>query len=337
MSTIINSGCDEGAGRSKSADVLGRLDTDRGSEATATAVPEPRAVTQLATEVTSKAVAESSAPLSFAPPRNMSRGQEFDHLEPLLRRYAALPSTDPARGCLREQLVTAYLPLAQRIARRYAQRGEPLEDLTQVGYLALIKAIDRYQPGVGHHFLGFAVPTITGEIRRHFRDKTWVIRVPRPIQELRQSIAKVIDQLSTELRRAPRPSEIAHRLGVTTEDVLETLQAAQSYRPDSLDEVLRPTGDSEPRGDLLGHVDNGFEVATDAHAVAPHLAALPERERHILYLRFYEDLSQTEIARRVGLSQMHVSRLLSQTLTQLRDAVDGPGAEGAEVSPTAPA
>jgi RNA polymerase sigma-B factor len=176
---------------------------------------------------------------------------------------------------------------------------------------------------MGHHFLGFAIPTITGEIRRHFRDRTWVIRPPRRIQELRQSINNMVDQLSTELCRAPRPSEIAQRLGVTTEDVLETLQAVQSYRPDSLDEVLRPSDDSEPRGGFLGHVDNGFEVTTNAHSVAPHLAALPERERHILYLRFYEDLSQTEIARRVGLSQMHVSRLLSQTLIQLREAVDG--------------
>jgi RNA polymerase sigma-B factor len=311
-------------------DILGRPDTDRGAEATA--VPAPRATTQAA----SKATEDSSAPLSFAPPRNVDRGQEFDHLEPILQRYATLPSTDPARVALRERLVTAYLPLAQRIARRYTQRGEPLEDLTQVAYLALIKAIDRYQPNVGHHFLGFAVPTITGEIRRHFRDKTWMIRVPRPIQELRQSIASMVDQLSTELRRAPRPSEIAHRLGVTTEDVLETLQASQSYRPDSLDEVLSPTGDSETRGDLLGHIDNGFEVAANAHSVAPHLAALPERERHLLYLRFYEDLSQTEIARRVGLSQMHISRLLSRTLTQLRDAVDGSGAEGAGVSATGP-
>jgi RNA polymerase sigma-B factor len=271
-------------------------------------LPEPRATT-------TRDPAEVEA-------ANPGRGNEFDHLEPLLHRYAALPATDPARAGLREHLLTEYLPLAQHIAQRYAQRGEPLEDLTQVGYLALIKALDRYQPGLGHHFLGFAVPTITGEIRRHFRDKTWVIRVPRRIQELRQSIAKVIDELSYDLLRAPRPSEIAQRLGVSTDEVLETLQAAQSYRPDSLDVVLGPERDSDSLGDHLGYADGGFEVVTNAHAVAPHLAALPARERSILHMRFYQDMSQTDIARRIGVSQMHVSRLLSQTLAQLREAVD---------------
>lgn len=257
----------------------------------------------------------------------------YEHLEPLLRRYATLAPTDPARRALREQLVTGYLPVAHHIARRYNHRGEPLDDLIQVASLGLVNAVDRYEADRGHNFLGYAVPTITGEIRRHFRDKTWTMRVPRHLQELHLSINKVVDELSHQLQRAPRPSEIAKRLDATTDEVLEALQAAQSYRPDSLDELLTPTSESAALGDLLGDTDGRFEHFTDAHSLAPHLAALPPRERAILYMRFFENKTQTEIAQRIGVSQMQVSRLLSKILTELRDAVEEPATDRAESAP----
>jgi RNA polymerase sigma-B factor len=260
-----------------------------------------------------------------APPRRAterSGDNAYEHLEPLLRRYASLEPTDPARRELRDQLVTGYLPVAQHIARRYSQRGEPLDDLVQVASLGLVNAVDRYEPDRGHNFLGYAVPTITGEVRRHFRDKTWSMRVPRYLQELHLSVNKAVDELSHQLQRAPRPSEIASRLNVTTDEVLEALQVAQSYRPDSLDEMLSPDTESTALGDLLGDTDKRLDQLTDAHSLAPHLLELPARERAILYMRFFENKTQTEIAQRIGVSQMQVSRLLAKVLADLRGAVD---------------
>jgi RNA polymerase sigma-B factor len=248
--------------------------------------------------------------------------REYAHLEPALARYAALAPTHPGRPRLREQLVTGYLPVARHIAQRYSQRGEPLEDLIQVASLALIGAVDRYESERGHHFLAFAIPTITGEIRRHFRDKTWAMRVPRRLQELNLSINKVIDELSQQLNRAPRPSEIAHCLNATTDEVVDALQAAQSYRLESLDQPQATNSKFGTVGDLLGKPDSRLDLACDAHAVAPHLAALAERERTILHLRFFEQKTQAEIAQHIGVSQMQVSRLLSQILTRLREAVN---------------
>jgi RNA polymerase sigma-B factor len=258
-----------------------------------------------------------------APALEQSGDRGYEHLEPVLRRYASLAATDPARAVLREELVTGYLPIAQHIARRYSHRGEPLDDLVQVASVGLVNAVDRYDPERGHSFLGYAVPTITGEIRRHFRDKTWAMRVPRHLQELHLSVNRVVDELSHQLRRAPRPSEIAQRLNVSTEEILEALRAAQSYRPDSLDELLTPDAESTALGDLLGDTDGRLDQFTDAHSLAPHLARLPERERVILYMRFFENKTQTEIAQRIGVSQMQVSRLLAKTLAELREAVGG--------------
>nr|WP_051342861.1 SigB/SigF/SigG family RNA polymerase sigma factor [Pseudonocardia spinosispora] len=232
-----------------------------------------------------------------------------------------MSSEDPARADLREQVVTGYLPVARHIAQRYAHRGEPIEDLTQIASLALVNAVDRFEPGRGHNFLGYAIPTITGEVRRHFRDKTWSMRVPRRLQELHLSVNKAVSELSHELQRAPRPSEIATRLNLSTNEVLDALQVAQSYRADSLDELLSSSTDSASLGDLLGDTDARFERFTEAHSLAPHLSALPARERTILAMRFFDEMTQTQIAEHIGISQMHVSRLLAKTLAHLREAV----------------
>lgn len=223
--------------------------------------------------------------------------------------------------------MTGYLPVARHIARRYAGRGEPLEDLEQVACLGLLNCIQRYQPGLGHHFLGFAVPTITGEIRRHFRDKTWAMRVPRRLKDLHIAVGNAVRELSCQLNRAPRPSDIATHLAITTEEVLEALEASQSYHPASLDERLTAEPLSATVGDRLGGPEPAYERFTLSHTLAPHLAALPARERNIVIMRFFDDMTQTQIAAKVGLSQMHVSRLLTRTLTQLRGALNDNTAE----------
>lgn len=247
---------------------------------------------------------------------------EYEHLEPLLRKFAAMAPDAPDRDDIRDRIITGYLPVARNIANRYARRGEPLPDLVQVASIGLIKAVDRFEPDQGHNFLSFAVPTITGEIRRHFRDRTWSMRVPRRLKELHVAVSTAVDELSSDLNRAPRPGEIAARLNLSVDEVLEALQASQSYRAFSLEETLPSESASTTLGDLLGRPEPHFDRFTDSHALAPHLAALAPRERDILIMRFYEDMTQTQIAEQIGISQMHVSRLLSATLGRLREAVD---------------
>lgn len=244
---------------------------------------------------------------------------EYEYLVPLLAELATLAGDDPRREGLRERLVAGYRPLAYNLARRYAHRGESLEDLGQVALLGLVQAIDHFQPERGTGFLAYAVPTIRGELRRHFRDRGWAMRVPRRIKDLHVSVHAVVGELSQELGRAPRPGEIAGRLDVPVEQVVECLDAGRAYRCDSLDKTLgEDSGDDQKLGDLLGAEDPGLELVEDTQALRPMLAELPARERRILMLRFYANLTQTQIAQRIGLSQMHVSRLLSQTLGQLR-------------------
>jgi RNA polymerase sigma-B factor len=271
------------------------------------AVPAPRAG------------ADSTKAPSIAGPG--SGDDEYQYLYPLLGEYAASTPGDPRRAELRERLITGYLPVARHIAWRYAQRGEPLEDLMQVASLGLINAIDRFEPGHGRGFLPFAVPTIAGEVRRHFRDKAWSMRMPRRLKDLNVSINHVAIELSQDLGRAPRPSEIAARLDASTEQVLDALDAAQAYRADSLDEMSTAEPGSSTYGDMFGEPDREFDKFTDSYSLAPHLNALPARERAILLMRFYDEMTQSQIAERVGLSQMHVSRLLTKTLARLRDAL----------------
>jgi RNA polymerase sigma-B factor len=253
-------------------------------------------------------------------PRRTAPGS-YDRLEPVLVEFAGTDADDPCRASLREQLVTELLPLARNIAARYARRGEPVDDLVQVACVGLLYAIERYQPQRGHHFLSFAIPTITGEIRRHFRDKTWAMHVSRNVKDYRGKVGKAVEELATQLRRAPRPSEIAARVDMRIEEVLEVLQASHAYQVGSLDTLLSENGPANglSRGTRLGHPDPAMELFTDSHALKPALDRLPERQRRILVMRFYQDLTQTQIGIELGISQMHVSRLLSATLAQLRE------------------
>jgi RNA polymerase sigma-B factor len=226
----------------------------------------------------------------------------------------------------REALVERFLPLARQLARRYQRGGEQLDDLVQVASLGLLKAIDRFDPARETAFSSFAVPTILGEIKRHFRDKGWAVRVPRDLQELSVKVDRVADEMARELGRAPTPAEIAERTGSSLEQVLEAREASGAYRAVSLD---RPRTDDEDDGDsyadAVGADDPGYRVAEAAATVDRLMRVLTDREREVLRLRFEEDLTQSEIGTRVGVSQMHVSRLIRQSIARLRDEAELPG------------
>nr|WP_222131665.1 RNA polymerase sigma factor SigF [Pseudonocardia sp. C8] len=240
----------------------------------------------------------------------------------MLEEYAGLDPDDPRRDELRDQLVTGYLPVAQHIARRFSHRGEPLDDLVQVATLGLINAIDRFDPGKGGEFFSFAVPTIAGEVRRHFRDQSWSMRVPRRLKDLHVSINGAVSELSQTLGRAPRPSELAEHLDLPVTEVLEGLEAAEAYRSSSLDEMLSSEEGSATVGELVGDADAELDRVDYRESLRPLLAELAPRERTIVMLRFFGNRTQTQIAAEVGISQMHVSRLLSQTLSRLRNRLD---------------
>ncbi|GAA4884244.1 MULTISPECIES: RNA polymerase sigma factor SigF [Saccharopolyspora] len=258
-----------------------------------------------------------------------SRNERYDELAPLFVEYAELSADDSRRGELREKLVTEHLPVAEHIARRFSHRGESQEDLTQVATLGLINAVDRFDPGRGVDFLSYAVPTIMGEVRRHFRDTGWAVRMPRRLQELHLSVSSAIARLSQELGRAPTPSELARHLGISTDDVYRGLEAGNAYRSASLDELLTDT-DEIPLGDAIGEDDSELAEVENREMVRPLLDELPERERRILVMRFFRGMTQTQIAEQVGISQMHVSRLLARTLSWLRDRLDQDAAAKAD-------
>jgi RNA polymerase sigma-B factor len=220
----------------------------------------------------------------------------------------------------REALVQRFLPLARQLARRYQRGGEALDDLIQVASLGLLKAIDRFDPTRETAFSSFAVPTILGELKRHFRDKGWSVRVPRDLQELTVRLEPTSEALSRELGRVPTLAELSKRLDVTVEQVLEAREAAGAYRAVSLD---RPRDDDDESGEGIGAAfgveDAGFSEAEDAATVAHLMRVLSEREREVLRLRFAEDLTQAEIGIRIGVSQMHVSRIIRQAIGRLRE------------------
>jgi len=222
----------------------------------------------------------------------------------------------------RDKLIEDHMPLARRLASRYRHSGESFEDLVQVACLGLIKAVDRYDASAGP-FTRFAVPTITGELKRHFRDKGWSMRVPRDLQERTMSVGNAVDHLATELGRSPKPRDVAQFTGLRLDAVLEAMDAASAYSPMSLDSPQ--PGSEEDGGDhtlvqTLGGEDPNFGLAEWRPTIAPAVRGLPPREQEILRLRFGEDLTQTEIADRIGISQMHVSRLLRRSLAQLTQA-----------------
>ncbi|MDG4824277.1 SigB/SigF/SigG family RNA polymerase sigma factor [Asanoa sp. WMMD1127] len=241
-----------------------------------------------------------------------------DSATELLTALAAMPAGHPSRAALRDRTIEAWLPLANHLAHRYSGRGEPTDDLLQTAAVGLIKAVDKFDPTRGVDFAGYAIPTIIGELKRHFRDRTWDIRVPRRLQELRLAISEANSSLLQSLGRSPTVADIAAHLKLTEEEVLEGLEGARAYNAVSLS---TPTGDSErgtELGDLLGSEDTSFELAELRVALGPALATLDEREQKILTLRFYGNLTQSQIADQIGVSQMHVSRLLARALTKLR-------------------
>jgi len=239
-----------------------------------------------------------------------------------LFRLARLPAGDhETRAQLREVLVRANLPLVEHLARRFANRGEPLDDLTQVGTIGLLKAIDRFSPERGVEFSTYATPTIVGEIKRHFRDRGWSIRVPRRLQEMRLSLATATAELTQELGRSPTVAELAGWLDTTQDSVLEGLESANAYATVSLDAHDNHDDESSSMMDTLGEIDTELGNVEYRAALRPLLAQLDPRDRHILVLRFFHGYTQSQIAAEIGTSQMHVSRLLSRTLARLRIAL----------------
>ncbi|WP_205629172.1 RNA polymerase sigma factor SigF [Jiangella muralis] len=238
----------------------------------------------------------------------------------LLQLLAGLDADDPARGEIRNRLTTLHLPLAEHLARRFAGRGEPYEDLVQVATIGLIKAIDRYDPGRGAEFSTYATPTILGEIKRWFRDKGWAIRVPRRLQELRLSISTATTDLLQQLGRSPTIAELAQATRTTEDEVLEALETASAYSTVSLDSP-EPGENAPSTIETIGKDDEALEGVENRETLARMLEGLPDRERRIIVLRFFRGMTQSQIAGEIGISQMHVSRLLARTLIQLRESM----------------
>jgi RNA polymerase sigma-B factor len=239
----------------------------------------------------------------------------------LLRDLAGLSVDDPRRGQLRGRAIEAWLPLARHLAQRFHGRGEPLDDLVQIATIGLIKAIDRYDPEYGNDFAAYAVPTIVGEIKRHFRDRTWDIRVPRRLQELKLDINEATATLAQHLGRSPTIADIATHLQRSEDEILEGLEGARAYSAISLQTLVGAGIDGTELGDLFGHDDPDLALAEFRASLGPALNCLTPREQHIIILRFFGNLTQTQIADRVGISQMHVSRLLTRTLSTLREGL----------------
>ena len=229
--------------------------------------------------------------------------------------FAALQRGEPNA---RERLVERFLPLARKLARRYHRGDEPLDDLVQVASLGLLKAIDRFEPGRGLAFSSFAVPTITGEVRRHFRDQTWSVRVPRGLQELTLDVDKAVTRLTTDSGRAPTVAELAETLGRTDEEILEALQARGAYRTTSLETPYGDDEDGATLGESMGEVDGGYDRAEERATLGRLLGRLSDRDREIIRMRFEEDMTQAQIAEVVGVSQMQVSRLIRQAIERMR-------------------
>ena len=227
---------------------------------------------------------------------------------------------DPA---LREELAKLHLPLVEYLAKRFKDRGEPLDDLVQVGSVGLLKAIDRFDLERGVEFSTYATPTIVGELKRYFRDKGWAVRVPRRLQELSLRLNKVVAQLTQDLGRSPTVPEIAKFAGLSEDEVLEALESGQAYSTTSLDAPSGEDDDAPLRLDRIGEEDLRIDNLEYFASLAPLIEKLPEREKTILYLRFFKGMTQSTIAERVGISQMHVSRLLTRILEFLREGMEG--------------
>jgi RNA polymerase sigma-B factor len=261
-------------------------------------------------EVTEEADAEESSAPS-ATERDVATPELFAEFQ---------RTRDPA---LREKLIMAHMNLVRYLARKFANRGEPLEDLIQVGTIGLINAIDRFEPDRGVRFATYATPTIVGEIRRYFRDRGWALKVPRRLQELSLAVTKATDELTQDLNRAPTIREIAERLGVSEDEALEAMELGELYQLPSLDSALGEDGDDSRTvlSDYVGEIDSEMERFERRNRLTQAVRELPPRERQIIELRFFQSLSQTEVARRMKISQMHVSRLQHRAIERLRQLV----------------
>jgi RNA polymerase sigma-B factor len=247
---------------------------------------------------------------------------EYADVLDMFRLLREIPEGTPKFRRQRDSIVERCLPLADHIARRFDGRGEARDDLVQVARVGLVNAVIRFDVDAGSDFVSFAVPTIMGEVRRHFRDNSWSVKVPRRLKELHLRLGAATAELSQRLGRAPTPSELAADLEMDRDEVVEGLIAGSSYNTLSIDGGGGGTEEAPAIADTLGDVDVSLERIENREALRPLLASLPERERTVLLLRFFESMTQTQIAERVGISQMHVSRLLAKSLTRLRDQLE---------------
>ncbi|WP_189268772.1 RNA polymerase sigma factor SigF [Streptomyces fuscichromogenes] len=251
-------------------------------------------------------------------PQERSQPQDRSGARALFVELRGLKEGSAEYAELRNRLVRMHLPLVEHLARRFRNRGEPLDDLTQVATIGLIKSVDRFDPDRGVEFSTYATPTVVGEIKRHFRDKGWAVRVPRRLQELRLALTTATAELSQQHGRSPTVHELAEKLAISEEEVLEGLESANAYSTLSLD--VPDTDDESPAvADTLGAEDEALEGVEYRESLKPLLEDLPPREKRILLLRFFGNMTQSQIAQEVGISQMHVSRLLARTLAQLRE------------------
>lgn len=255
------------------------------------------------------------------PVDDVSAAPEADRL---LEQLAGLDAGSPEYQRVRERLVELNLSLVRQLARRYRSRSEPMEDILQAGAVGLVKAIDRYELERGP-FLPFAIPTILGEIKRFFRDTSWSVRVPRRLRDRRLELFRTTDNLTQQLGRAPTVAELAGHLKLTDEEVIEGLDACAAYSTSSLDAPALADDDAVTLADQLGEEDGGLELVEEREGIEPALEELPAREREILLMRFYGNMTQAQIGERIGISQMHVSRLLSRSLEHLRDRLGAHG------------
>jgi RNA polymerase sigma-B factor len=254
-------------------------------------------------------------------PRSEHSSPDRSQARELFERLSVLPADNPERARIRATLVELHLPLVEYLARRFRNRGEWLDDLTQVATIGLIKSIDRFDLERGVEFSTYATPTIVGEIKRHFRDKGWAVRVPRRLQELKLSLTKAVGELAQREGRAPTVSELAAHLQMSEEEVLEGLESANAYSTVSLDAPDSGDEDAPAVADSLGMIDEALEGVEYRESLKPLLERLPPREKKILLLRFFGNMTQSQIAAELGISQMHVSRLLARTLAQLREGL----------------
>lgn len=257
-------------------------------------------------------------PMATVAPRAKHGVNSYDNIEPWFDKLAGMPADDPRRAALRAQIIEQCMPLAAHIARRFAGRGESLDDLEQVACVGLVLAVDRFDVSRESSFLSYAVPTVMGEVRRHFRDRTWATRVPRPIKDLRMRLGPATECLAQRLGRMPTARELAEELGEELGDVTQALIAGNAYQPNSLEAVVDEDDDGSAVTKRLGADEPCYELTENAMAVRPLIAALPARERRVLIMRFFESKTQAQIAEQIGVSQMQVSRILSGTLASLR-------------------